>query len=117
MSNTEENIKKLLSDPEVVDKVSKLIANIKGEEEKEEFQTNDLAIPDDIKIESPKVEDSQINKISEVLSSISNKNDPHMNLLMAVKPYLSERRKAKMDHAIKILQIGRLFSNLDLFRK
>lgn len=45
------------------------------------------------------------------------KNNPHMNLLLALKPYMNPVRASKIDSAIKIVQLAQISKGLGLFHK
>ncbi len=45
------------------------------------------------------------------------KNNPHMNLLLALKPYMNPVRASKIDSAIKIVQLAQISKGLGLFNK
>ena len=45
----------------------------------------------------------------------SNKNDPRCNLIAALKPLLSERRRQKADLALELMRIFSIFSDDNIF--
>lgn len=45
------------------------------------------------------------------------KNNPHMNLLLALKPYMNPVRASKIDGAMKIIQLAQISRGLGLFGK
>lgn len=48
----------------------------------------------------------QIKKIYDEMSNTG--DDPRLNLIMALKPYLSEKRLDKLDMAVKFIQLSKL---------
>jgi len=51
-------------------------------------------------------------KIKNIMNSQT--NDSRTNLLLALKPYLKETRKNKIDTYIKLINMGKILENLDL---
>ncbi len=47
-------------------------------------------------------------KVKKVIDTLQNNNDPRSQLLLSLKPYLSPARGARLDTAIRILNIGKL---------
>ena len=108
-SNMIEKLKSMLDDPETMNAVSSLIGSI---------QT-----PDDAEYTSAPSDDGEIipaqdmgnqaeaiSKIKQVLDQASPSNDPRINLLTSLKPYMGKTRSAKMDQAIRLIQISKMAS-------
>ncbi|NLY42766.1 MAG: hypothetical protein GX066_02110 [Clostridiaceae bacterium] len=49
-------------------------------------------------------------RIKNAYDKISREDDPRINLLMALKPYLSPRRKSKLETAIRVANLTKLSS-------
>jgi len=49
-------------------------------------------------------------RIKNAYDKIRNEDDPRINLLMALKPYLSPKRKSKLETAIKVANLTKLSS-------
>lgn len=99
----EKEISKALSDPDIMNKVQGVLSSLNNNEEKEEE-------------ESPK----EASKLpTNMLSSLGGMvNDDRTRLLMAIKPFLSEKRAPYMDSALTILKfasMGKLGKDLKLF--
>ena len=99
----EKEISKALSDPEIMNKVQGVLSSLNNNEEKEEEEAQK---------ESPKLP-------ANILSSLGGMvNDDRTRLLMAIKPFLSEKRAPYMDSALTILKfasMGKLGKDLKLF--
>ena len=95
----EQEISKALADPDIMSKVQSVVSSLNN---KEETQTADApALPPEL--------------LSKLGGSI---NDDRTRLLMAIKPFLSEKRAPYMDSALTILKfasIGKLGKDLKLF--
>lgn len=99
----EKEISKALSDPEIMNKVQGVLSSLNNNEEKEEE-------------EAPK----EAQKLpANMLSSLGGMvNDDRTRLLLAIKPFLSEKRAPYMDSALTILKfasMGKLGKDLKLF--
>ena len=99
----EQEISKALADPDIMNKVQSIISSLNNKEETEsaEDATSASAI-------SPAL-------LSKLSGGI---NDDRTRLLMAIKPFLSEKRAPYMDSALTILKfasIGKLGKDLNLF--
>lgn len=55
-------------------------------------------------------------KISSIMETIQSRNDPRSQLLLALKPYLSPSRGARLDTAITLLSLGKLPGIMKNFR-
>ena len=47
-------------------------------------------------------------KMKSIFDSFQRRDDPRSQLLLALKPYLSSSRSARLDSAIKLLSLGKL---------
>lgn len=95
----EQEISKALSDPEIMNKVQGVLSSLSENGEKEDGQLN---LPD-----------------KNILSALSGAgSDDRTRLLLAIKPFLSEKRAPYMDSAVTILRLasmGKLGKDLKLF--
>ncbi len=91
----EKELSKALQDPEIMNKVGSILSSLSGEEDKEE---NNESTP---KLSIPKFPP-----------------DDRTRLLLALKPFLSEKRAPYMDTAVTILgflKMGKLGKDFNLF--
>jgi len=65
---------------------------------------NNTIIPED----SKSIQNPDLSKVSSIFNERSYQNDPRSNLLLALKPYMSENRKKNIDSAIKLLAISKM---------
>ncbi len=47
-------------------------------------------------------------KLGSVFGKIANEDDPRINLLMAIRPYLNEKRLRSADQAMQILKLSKM---------
>lgn len=55
-------------------------------------------------------------KIKGIMDSFNRRDDPRSQLLLALKPYLSSTRSARLDTAIRLLSLGKLPNILNTFK-
>ena len=55
-------------------------------------------------------------KMKSIMDSFQRHDDPRSQLLLALKPYLSNTRSARIDTAIRLLSLGRLPDMMKIFR-
>ena len=101
-SSPEEMIQNILSDPETMEKIGSLLSGISGERENE---SKNEGLP---MLENPEM----ILKMGKILQKMSGEEDNNTRLIMALKPYLSERRAESADKAIKMLKLSKMTSLL-----
>jgi len=61
--------------------------------------------------------DDLANKIRGVIERLNVGNDPRVNLLRAVRPFLNRRRQKRLDDCMKLLSISRMVKYMDDFDK
>ncbi len=99
----EKEISKALSDPDIMNKVQDVLSSLNNNEEKEEEESSK---------ESPKLPANMLSSLGGMV------NDDRTRLLLAIKPFLSEKRAPYMDSALTILKfasMGKLGKDLKLF--
>lgn len=97
----EQEISKALSDPEIMNKVQGVLSSL-SENNNESDSSGEINLPD-----------------KNILSALSKSGgDDRTRLLLAIKPFLSEKRAPYMDSAVTILRLasmGKLGKDLKLF--
>ena len=97
-----EQLSKALSDPEIMNKVSGVLASLGNDEKTENAPEINLG-----------------DNANAVLGALSkNISDDRTNLLLALKPFLSEKRAPYMDSALtimKLVKMGKVGKDLKLF--
>lgn len=98
----EQEISKALADPDIMNKVSSVLSSLGEGGASSEKPSNALASN----------EGALLNALGK------NMNDDRTNLLMAIKPFLSEKRAPYMDSALtimKLVKMGKIGKDLKLF--
>ena len=97
-----EEISKALADPDIMNKVSGILSSMGNNKE-----------------ETPSAQSSDLSGLGNIMGSLkSAPSDDRTRLLLAIKPFLSEKRAPYMDSAVTILKlasIGKLGKDLKLF--
>ncbi len=106
LSNSPEDmLQSILNDPETINKISSLFGSL-GSEEKEEKEEKKQEAP------SLPISPEMLMRISSMYNKISNEDDPRVNLLLALLPYMNEKRKNNTQQAIKLLKMSKMSSLL-----
>jgi len=98
----EKEISKALEDPELMSKLGNVLSSLTGTGGSEKTEENG----------QPGIEKNMFSALSSTVS------DERTNLLMAIKPFLSEKRAPYMDGAVAILKLakmGKIGKDLKLF--
>ena len=82
--------------------------NNKSNFEKKESNTSNSSIPDSLDI-------STILKLKTIFEKYKSNDSKNVQLLMALKPFMKESRKAKIDQYAKMLKFAEILENIDLF--
>ena len=104
MDNLSDNISRLLSDPQTLQQISRLKDLLTVDENDEaNTQTAENFSP---KTEQAKQNQDTVNQMMKILPMLSDmkKEDDTTRLLQALRPFLSEERRKKLDEAAKIIQ-------------
>ena len=96
MDDLNKKLEDILSDPESMEKVRQMAGALLGDEdESQPSEENDNSISG-----------ADIGKIMGILGSIEHgKDDNRAKLLLALKPHLTDKRRKKVDSAIKLLKL------------
>lgn len=100
----EEMLKNLLEDPSAMEKVSGMLQAFMSSEKKNDAPKNNSPLP--FGLDNPET----LMKIGRVWSEISETTTPDVNLLMAIKPYLNEKRRREADRAMQLLKLSKMSS-------
>lgn len=107
MDNMADKLKTMLENPETLNMLSSLLGSMQGTP----TQTPQEDAPETESIvQSPPEQADNMIKIKQMLEQTSTANDPRINLLNSLKPYMGKKRMAKMDQAIRLIQISKMAS-------
>lgn len=102
------DINDLLSSMNSTNNSSENNDNNKSNFEKKESNTSNSSIPDSLDI-------STILKLKTIFEKYKSNDSKNVQLLMALKPFMKESRKAKIDQYAKMLKFAEILENIDLF--
>lgn len=96
MDDLNQKLSQILNDPESMNRVRQMAESILSDKEEE---------PQDDSVFSS-FGGEELGNIMSIVSKLNNQqNDARTNLLLALKPHLSEEKQEKVDTAIKILRL------------
>ena len=98
MAELEDMLNQVLSDPEQMNKIAGLAKSLMGGGEPSHPGTQNSPLPIDPKM---------LGRIQSLMGS-SEKSSSSEALLRAMQPYLSEKRRSKMDRALKLARMAKL---------
>ena len=96
MAQLEDMINSVLNDPEQMNMISSLAQSLMGAEMPQE------------KSPAMELDAGMLGRIRRLMASSSDKPGDSEALLRAMQPYLSEKRRAKMDKALKLVRFAKL---------
>lgn len=102
MSDFEDALNSILSSPKDMEKIMGLAKELGGggTEKKEKQEGSGIAAP----MLDPKL----LGVLSRIMGEFSDKGDDKAKLAEAMKPFLSEKRSADLERAVKIARIAKL---------
>lgn len=103
--NMPDNIKGLLS----------LLAGSSSQNQPEEPKPVDLVPRKEDRTVRSEMEDNleMIRKVKKLMDGMNRKDDPRINLLSAVRPFLNSTRQKKLNNCLKLLQMHNITKYID----
>lgn len=109
-SNMIEKLKAMLDDPQTISALANTLNEIMPQPQsgaESDTESGTVSAP------TEGINDDQsdiIIRLKDALTQSSPATDPRINLLSSLKPYMRPNRSAKMDQAIKLIQISKIAS-------
>lgn len=115
-NNTIDQLKNFLSSENAAENINMLI-NMLSSKNAGQSESQDLNENKNVFGQQAVNQDNiaTIMKIKKVYDKIATANDPRINLLLALKPYLSQKRADRLDSAIKMVHLTKLSSVVNEF--
>ena len=110
MDNMADKLKSMLENPETLNMLSSLLGSMQGNSSQPSQSSQDDAEIAEEPIQTQNVQADNMIKIKQMLEQTSTANDPRINLLNSLKPYMGKKRMTKMDQAIRLIQISKIIS-------
>lgn len=110
MSEFEDKLNSILNDPQQMGKITRMAKTLMGGDNAEEKHPDNKEEANTIPFMNPDLDFDigSISKISRILSEVKNQKDDKQALLSAMEPYLSEKRRDKMEKALKLAKFARI---------
>ena len=102
MSEFEDKLNSILSDPEQMANITRLAGQLMGNAEKEPAQQA-AAQPEDGGFDP-----GMLGRLQGLMGSLSGQNDGKAGLFKALAPYLREERRAKLEKALRLAKAAKL---------
>lgn len=99
MAELEDMLNQVLSDPEQMNKIAGLAKSLMGGGDGSTIPSQNSPLPFDPKM---------MGKLQNIMGSSGAKSSSSEALLRAMQPYLSEKRRTKMDKALKLARMAKL---------
>ena len=120
MSEFEDRINSVLNDPEQMDKIANLAKSLMGGDGQKTAPgdggmmgklgelARGLAGGDSADTGSPGIDPAMLGKIGRLMNAGNAQSSNERALLEAMKPYLTEKRRQKMDRALQLAKLARI---------
>lgn len=121
MSEFEDRINSVLNDPEQMDKIANLAKSLMGGGDGQSADAGDSGMMGKLgelakglsgggsaAQESPAIDPAMLGKIGRLMKAGNAQNSNERALLEAMKPYLTEKRRQKMDRALQLAKLARI---------
>lgn len=105
----EEMLKGILENPDTMKQIMGLISSFKGAEEQAGNTEGNSSISLPFGLDNPET----LLKLGNAFGKIANDNDPRINLIVAIKPYLNNNRLLGAERAMQILKLSKMSSVLE----
>lgn len=109
MSEFEDRLNSILNDPEQMDKIASMAKSLMGGGT--DAGTQQAPPPSGGETPSPLLEGldpGMIQRVMQMMSGMNQEPDENTALLEAMKPFLKEKRRAKMDRALKLAKMAKM---------
>ena len=118
MSEFEDRINSVLNDPEQMDKIANLAKSLMGGDGQKTAPggimgklgelAKSLAGGESTGRDGPEIDPAMLGKIGRLMNAGNAQSSNERALLEAMKPYLTEKRRQKMDRALQLARLARI---------
>jgi len=98
MAELEEMINSVLSDPKQMEMIAGLAKNLMGGDEPKPQESEPMGLP---------LDGAMLSKLQQLMGNTEKAGESEA-LLRAMQPFLSEKRRVKMDKALKLARLAKL---------
>ncbi len=100
--NMMDKLKGILNDPDTMRSLSEMIEGMGGGKQKQQAESEAKAAQ----------QMQMMMKVKDIMDRVTDTDDPRINLLTALRPYMRSKRAGQMDKAIRMIQMTKLTSVL-----
>ena len=100
--NMMDKLKGILSDPDTMRSLSEMVEGMGGGKQKQQAESETKAAQ----------QMQMMKKVKDIMDRVTAPDDPRINLLTALRPYMRSKRASQMDKAIRMIQMTKLTSVL-----
>jgi len=108
MSEFEDRLNSILNDPEQMDKIASMAKSLMGGSGQEPGPQAAPAAEGGMSSLLEGLDPGMLQRMMKVMSGMKQGPDENTALLEAMKPFLKEKRRAKMDRAIKLAKMAKV---------
>ncbi len=102
--NIADKLKAMLDDPNTLSTLSALMSSMQSRGAEPADDNSGESVP----VQASVSQAEAMAKIQQAMGQLSSNNDPRINLLNSLKPYMRQTRLTKMDQAIRLIQISKM---------
>ena len=100
--NMMDKLKGILNDPETMQSLSDMMGSLGGGQQKKQAETETKAAQ----------QMQMMMRVKDIMDRVNDTDDPRINLLTALRPYMRSNRASHMDRAIRMIQMTKITSIL-----
>lgn len=113
MSNLISELSKMVEKNGIPDNLKDIISNMNSDNKKETSSNNNNNNNDISSFDFNNIDIQTFLKLKSALDKMNSKDNPNAKLLLALKPYLKDNKKEKLDQYIKLMNISSILEVLN----
>ena len=105
----------ILGQENLPDNVKGLLSLLAGSGGKSENNNTEAVVQKEERTDKTELEDNidMLRRIKKVMDRVNSHNDPRVNLLNAIKPFLNSKRQKSLNNCVKLLRVSGLTKYFD----
>lgn len=100
--NMMDKLKGILNDPDTMQSLSEMMGSLGGSQQKKQAESETKAAQ----------QMQMMMRVKDIMDRVNDTDDPRINLLTALRPYMRSKRASHMDRAIRMIQMTKITSIL-----
>lgn len=110
MSDLLKQFSSMVENDQIPDNLKEIISNMNNNKQEKEQCSEDVSSSNSFS-GFDGIDINTILKMKSVMDKMNSKEDPRANLLLSLKPYLKESRKAKVEQYIQFLKMSKMMES------